>query len=57
MEAIERAKFGINDWQSPSSTSIGRELGKWFPWLPSLVGRNDARQKGIPWSLGYQTLS
>ncbi|CAI9109962.1 OLC1v1009910C1 [Oldenlandia corymbosa var. corymbosa] len=56
MEAIERAKFGINDWR-PSSSTLGKELGKLFPWVPSLVGRNDAKQKGLDGPLGYQTLS
>lgn len=56
MEAIERAKFGINDRQSSSST-ISRELGKLFPWMPSLVGRNDTRQEGLGGPMGYQTLS
>ncbi|XP_027076212.1 probable inactive ATP-dependent zinc metalloprotease FTSHI 3, chloroplastic [Coffea arabica] len=56
MEAIERAKFGINDRDSSSST-IGRELGKLFPWMPSLMGRNETRQEGTGGPLGYQTLS
>ena len=50
MEAIERAKFGISDRDSSSST-IGRELGKLFPWMPSLMGRNDTRQEGTGGSL------
>ncbi|OMO83831.1 ATPase, AAA-type, core [Corchorus olitorius] len=54
MEAVERAKFGINDRQ-PST--IGKELGKLFPWMPSLMGRNDTRQDGLQGPLGYQTLS
>ncbi|GMI69006.1 FtsH (filamentation-temperature-sensitive protein H) inactive 3 [Hibiscus trionum] len=53
MEAVERAKFGINDRQ-PST--IGKELGKLFPWVPSLMGRSDPRQ-GLQGPLGYQTLS
>lgn len=56
MEAIERAKFGINDRRS-SPTSFGKELGKLFPWMPSLVAGNDARQSGPGGPLGYQTLS
>ncbi|XP_022759339.1 probable inactive ATP-dependent zinc metalloprotease FTSHI 3, chloroplastic isoform X2 [Durio zibethinus] len=54
MEAVERAKFGINDRQ-PST--IGKELGKLFPWMPSLMGRSDIRQDGLQGPLGYQTLS
>ncbi|XWS75390.1 hypothetical protein CRYUN_Cryun01aG0082800 [Craigia yunnanensis] len=54
MEAVERAKFGINDRQ-PST--IGKELGKLFPWMPSLMGRSDTRQDGLQGPLGYQTLS
>lgn len=56
MEAIERAKFGINDRQS-GPTSIGKELGKLFPWMPSLKVGNDPRQSGPGGPLGYQTLS
>lgn len=56
MEAIERAKFGINDRQV-SPTSIGRELGKLFPWMPSLIAKSDTRQDAAGGSLGYQTLS
>lgn len=56
MEAIERAKFGINDRQS-GPTSIGKEIGKLFPWIPSLMAGNDARKSGPGWPLGYQTLS
>ncbi|XVF80449.1 hypothetical protein PTKIN_Ptkin15bG0074200 [Pterospermum kingtungense] len=54
MEAVERGKFGINDRQ-PSI--IGRELGKLFPWMPSLMGRNDTRQDTLQGPLGYQALS
>ncbi|XWS30657.1 hypothetical protein CRYUN_Cryun23aG0004700 [Craigia yunnanensis] len=54
MEAVERAKFGINDRQ-PST--IGKELGKLFPWMPSLMGSSDTRQDGLQGPLGYQTLS
>ncbi|CAK7335139.1 unnamed protein product [Dovyalis caffra] len=56
MEAIERAKFGISDRQLRPST-ISKELGKLFPWMPSLMGRNDTRQDGLQGPLGYQTLS
>ncbi|KAK7851127.1 putative inactive atp-dependent zinc metalloprotease ftshi 3 [Quercus suber] len=56
MEAIERAKFGINDKQLRPST-LSKELGKLFPWMPALVGRNDNRQNGLQGPLGYQTLS
>lgn len=56
MEAIERAKFGIGDRQLRPST-ISKELGKLFPWIPSLMGTNDTRQDGLQGSLGYQTLS
>ncbi|KAJ8775302.1 hypothetical protein K2173_020306 [Erythroxylum novogranatense] len=44
MEAIERAKFGIKDRQVTPS-KISKELGKLFPWIPSLVGR-ETRQDG-----------
>lgn len=54
MEAVERAKFGIN-YRQPST--IGKELGKLFPWMPSLMGRSDTRQDGLQGPLGYQTLS
>ncbi|XVF20522.1 hypothetical protein REPUB_Repub12eG0007800 [Reevesia pubescens] len=54
MEAVERAKFGINDRQP---RTIGKELGKLFPWMPSLIGRSDTRQDGLQGPLGYQTLS
>ncbi|XP_021291931.1 probable inactive ATP-dependent zinc metalloprotease FTSHI 3, chloroplastic [Herrania umbratica] len=54
MEAVERAKFGINGRQ-PST--IGKELGKLFPWMPSLMGRSDTRQDDLQGPLGYQTLS
>ncbi|XP_051118974.1 probable inactive ATP-dependent zinc metalloprotease FTSHI 3, chloroplastic [Andrographis paniculata] len=58
MEAIERAKFGINGRQTAPGT-ISKELGKLFPWLPSLMSRNEnARGDGMQGgSLGYQTLS
>ncbi|KAI7745538.1 hypothetical protein M8C21_008237, partial [Ambrosia artemisiifolia] len=53
MEAIERAKFGINDRQM-SPTNITKELGKMFPWMPTFKSpRND----GSTSLGGYQTLS
>lgn len=51
MEAIERAKFGINAREAKTGT-LTKELGKLFPWMPSLMGRND-----LEGPLGYQTLS
>ncbi|XP_057970988.1 probable inactive ATP-dependent zinc metalloprotease FTSHI 3, chloroplastic isoform X1 [Malania oleifera] len=54
MEAVERAKFGIN--RQPNPNAISKEVGKLFPWMPSLLGRNP-RQDGLPWPIGYQTLS
>ncbi|PON40575.1 Spastin [Parasponia andersonii] len=56
MEAIERAKFGINDKQF-RPTTIGKELGKLFPWMSSLIRKDDTRQEGFQDPLGYQTLS
>nr|QKY65077.1 chloroplast putative inactive ATP-dependent zinc metalloprotease FTSHI3 [Passiflora auriculata] len=56
MEAIERAKFGINYPQLRPST-IGKELGKLFPWMPSLMGRNETSHDSSQRPLGYQTLS
>ncbi|XP_057445407.1 probable inactive ATP-dependent zinc metalloprotease FTSHI 3, chloroplastic [Lotus japonicus] len=56
MEAIERAKFGINDKQLRSS-KIGKELSKLFPWMPSLMGRGDRRQDDLQGPLGYQSLN
>ncbi|KAL5080389.1 hypothetical protein RYX36_008810 [Vicia faba] len=56
MEAIERAKFGINDKQLRSS-KISKELRKLFPWMPSLMGRSDRKQDDIQGPLGYQSLS
>lgn len=56
MEAIERAKFGINDRQQRPNT-ISKELGKLFPWMPSLMGRNDTKQDSLQGPMGYQTLS
>ncbi|MFS8017082.1 putative AAA+ ATPase domain, ATPase, AAA-type, core, peptidase M41, FtsH extracellular [Helianthus anomalus] len=52
MEAIERAKFGINDRQM-SPSNLTKELGKMFPWMPTFKSRND----GSPSLGGYQTLS
>ncbi|KDP24346.1 hypothetical protein JCGZ_25642 [Jatropha curcas] len=56
MEAVERAKFGINDRQLRPS-AISKELGKLFPWIPSLMGKNVTGQEGLQGPLGYQTLS
>ncbi|KAF2313729.1 hypothetical protein GH714_013008 [Hevea brasiliensis] len=56
MEALERAKFGINDSHLKPS-AISKELGKLFPWIPSILGRNDTGQDGLQGPLGYQTLS
>lgn len=57
MEAIERAKFGINDKQMKPST-ISKELGKLFPWIPSIIGRNDnSGDDGLQGPMGYQSLS
>ncbi|XP_043704348.1 probable inactive ATP-dependent zinc metalloprotease FTSHI 3, chloroplastic [Telopea speciosissima] len=56
MEAIERAKFGINDKQ-PTPSTFSKELGKLFPWVPSLIRRNDMRDDGLQSPLGYQTLN
>jgi len=56
MEAIERAKFGINDKQLRSS-KISKELTKLFPWMPSLMGKNERRQDDLQGPLGYQSLS
>lgn len=53
MEAIERAKYGISDKEVRPRT-LGKELSKLFPWMPSLVGRNGPDQDGLQ---GYQTLS
>ncbi|KAF5735647.1 ATP-dependent zinc metalloprotease FtsH isoform X1 [Tripterygium wilfordii] len=55
MEALERAKFGINDKQLRPST-ISKELGKLFPWMPSVFAKNDARRDDLQGPLGYQTL-
>lgn len=56
MEAIERAKFGINDKQLRSS-KISKELNKLFPWMPSLMGRSDRKQDDMQGPLGYQSLN
>ncbi|KAK1292294.1 hypothetical protein QJS10_CPB17g00483 [Acorus calamus] len=53
MDAIGRAKFGINDTQ-PTQNNLTKELVKLFPWMPSLSRRNDMRDDGL---MGYQTLS
>lgn len=55
MEAIERAKFGINERQTNPGT-MSKELVKLFPWMPSLMGRNGMRRDSEG-PLGYQTLS
>ena len=56
MEAIERAKFGINNLQVKPNT-VSKELGKLFPWMSSFIGKNDRGQDGLQGPLGYQTLS
>ncbi|KAJ4892709.1 hypothetical protein Rs2_19503 [Raphanus sativus] len=57
MEAIERAKYGINDKEVKQRT-LRNELSKLFPWMPSLAGgRNGPDQDGLQGPLGYQSLS
>ncbi|KAL3372981.1 hypothetical protein AABB24_005145 [Solanum stoloniferum] len=56
MEAIERAKFGINDKQYTQS-AIGKELEKLFPWVPSFIRKNSTRSDAMQGPLGYQALS
>lgn len=56
MEAIERAKFGINGRQLSPST-ITKEIGKLFLWMPSLMAKNDGKRDKLQGPLGYQTLS
>lgn len=56
MGSIERAKFGINDRPVRAST-ISKELGKLFPWMPSLMGRSNPGEDGLLGPFGYQTLS
>ncbi|KAL8475963.1 hypothetical protein ACS0TY_028576 [Phlomoides rotata] len=56
MEAMERAKFGINERQTSPNT-ISKELVKYFPWMPALMNRNDIRRDGMQRLQGYQTLS
>lgn len=56
MQAIERAKFGINGKQLTPS-ALKAELGKLFPWMPSLGKGNKTRETGLQGPLGYQTLS
>nr|VDD47535.1 unnamed protein product [Brassica oleracea] len=51
MEAIERAKYGINDKEVKART-LGNELSKLFPWMPSLAGRNGPDQDGLQGPLG-----
>ncbi|KAK4279948.1 hypothetical protein QN277_011642 [Acacia crassicarpa] len=56
MEAIERAKFGING-KKLSPNTISKELEKIFPWMPSLMGRSDRTPNDPQGPLGYQALS
>ena len=56
MEAIERAKFGINDRQM-SPSNLTKEIGKMFPWMPTFKSRYDSRNDRSPSLGGYQTLS
>lgn len=56
MEGVERAKFGINNKQRTSNI-ISKELGKLFPWMPSIMGKSDSKTEGFQGPLGYQTLS
>ena len=60
MEAIERAKYGIND-KGVRPETLGNELSKLFPCMdmPSLAGRkrNGPDQDGSQGPFGYQTLS
>lgn len=56
MEAIERAKFGINDGLSTPST-LSKGLGKLFPWMPALLRRDGFGEDGPQGLMGYQTLS
>lgn len=56
MEAIERAKFGINE-KKLSPNTLSKELGKIFPWMPSLKGRSDRTPNDPQGPLGYQALS
>ncbi|KAH7688755.1 P-loop containing nucleoside triphosphate hydrolase protein [Dioscorea alata] len=55
MEAIERAKFGINDRQFTRNV-VRKGLDKLFPWIPSLIKRDGTTEDGLGF-LGYQTLS
>ncbi|KAJ9564270.1 hypothetical protein OSB04_000236 [Centaurea solstitialis] len=59
MEAIERAKFGINDNRQISPSNLTKEIGKIFPWMPTFKPRFDPRTDGSSSSSlgGYQTLS
>ncbi|KAF6166339.1 hypothetical protein GIB67_015885 [Kingdonia uniflora] len=56
MEAIERAKYGINDRQM-STRTINKGLKKLFPWLPYMEVNYGSRDDGLEGPLGYQTLS
>lgn len=51
MEAVERAKFGINEKRS-SPMTISKSLVKLFPWMPTSIGKD-----GFQGLMGYQTLS
>ena len=55
MEAIERAKFGINDRQFTRDV-VRKGLDKLFPWIPSLKRRDGTPVDGLGF-MGYQTLS
>lgn len=55
MEAIERAKFGINDRQLTRNV-VRKGLDKLFPWIPSLIKRDGTTEDGLGF-MGYQTLS
>lgn len=56
MEAIERAKFGINGRRF-TPTTISKGLGKLFPWMPALVGGDGTSEDGNQGLMGYRTLS
>ncbi|KAG6510446.1 hypothetical protein ZIOFF_028467 [Zingiber officinale] len=51
MEAVERAKFGINQKRS-SPMTISKSLAKLFPWMLTSIGKD-----GFQGLMGYQTLS
>ncbi|KAI3813292.1 hypothetical protein L1987_18012 [Smallanthus sonchifolius] len=56
MEAIERAKFGINYDKQMKPSNLSKEIGKIFPWMPSFKSRHDSRNDGSSSLGGYQTL-